>query len=265
MPSHGPADAALNDPYAGFSSFYEGWAAKYTDDVDFYVARALEVEGPVLELGAGGGRVAVAVAAAGRDVIAVDLSDSMIELGRARAVAEGVSDRITWIRADMRSFVADPPVDLVVIPFRAFLHMLTTDDQLAALESVRRSLTRSGRLILNFFQPDPAIAVRHDGSRRHEGTFVDDDGLRCETFIEAQLDVCSQILSARVSCDRYDGDTLVRTDDGSFRLRFVYRAEFEHLLARTGFELDALYGWFDGRPFEGDAREMIWIARKPDG
>ena len=36
----------------------------------------------------------------------------------------------------------------------------------------------------------------------------------------------------------------------------------EHLLALCGFEVEALYGWFDGQPFEDDSHEMVWIARK---
>jgi hypothetical protein len=71
-----------------------------------------------------------------------------------------------------------------------------------------------------------------------------------------------QLLKLRVGLDVYDGDA-ADTVETSFDLRIVYRYEFEHLLARAGFEVEALYGDFDERPLTGAAREQIWIARKP--
>jgi hypothetical protein len=47
------------------------------------------------------------------------------------------------------------------------------------------------------------------------------------------------------------------------KLRYVFRYEMEQMLKQTGFEVEALYGWFDGRPFEPNSSEMVWVARKP--
>ena len=48
----------------------------------------------------------------------------------------------------------------------------------------------------------------------------------------------------------------------SMRLRDVSRAEMDGLLEAAGFEVEALYGWFDGREFGPDSSEMVWLARK---
>lgn len=42
-------------------------------------------------------------------------------------------------------------------------------------------------------------------------------------------------------------------------MRF-FRFELEHLLARCGFEMTALYGDFDATRFKDDSPEMIFIA-----
>jgi hypothetical protein len=47
------------------------------------------------------------------------------------------------------------------------------------------------------------------------------------------------------------------------RLRYIFRFEMEHLLARVGFEIGALYGDFFGAPFEDSSPEMVWVARRP--
>ncbi len=49
------------------------------------------------------------------------------------------------------------------------------------------------------------------------------------------------------------------------RLQYVLKHEMESLLARAGFELEALYGSFDNEPFTAARSELIWIARRPDG
>ncbi len=46
-------------------------------------------------------------------------------------------------------------------------------------------------------------------------------------------------------------------------LRYFFRYEVEHLLARAGLRLAALYGNFDRSPLAGDSPEMIFVAEKP--
>ena len=251
------------DPYSILVDFYDQWAKPQKDDIPFYVKRATAVKGPVVELGAGTGRVAIPIARAGQDVVGVDLSGAMLTEASRRAAAEGVADKISFVEADMRTFVADPPVELVIVPFRGFLHLLTVEDQLAALRSIEASLVRGGRLVLNIFVPDPEVQVALNGRKTGHGEFVDERGRRCEMWGLPEYDVTSQLLHLRVGLDVYDGERLVDTIETGFDLRAIYRYEFEHLLARAGLEVEALYGWFDERPLDGDAREQIWVARKP--
>jgi SAM-dependent methyltransferase len=251
------------DPYSVLVDFYAQWAAHADDDIPFYVKRATSVRGPVVELGVGTGRVAIPIARAGQEVIGVDLSGAMLTEGARHAAAEGVSDKIQFVEGDMRAFVADPAVELVIIPFRGFLHLLTVEDQLAALEAIRRSLIPGGRLMLNILLPDPEIQVAQNGRKISHGDFIDERGRRCEMWAVPEYDVTAQVLRLRIGLDVYDGERIVDTIETAFDLRLIHRFEFEHLLNRAGFEIEALYGGFDERPLEGDAREMIWVARKP--
>ena len=45
------------------------------------------------------------------------------------------------------------------------------------------------------------------------------------------------------------------------KLRYTFRFEMEHLLARTGFEVEGLYGDCFGGAFEDSSPEMVWVAR----
>jgi ubiquinone/menaquinone biosynthesis C-methylase UbiE len=256
-------DEANEDGYLAFVGFYDEWVKDVTGDVDFYVHRAGESEGPMVELGVGTGRIAIPTARTGKHVLGVDVSAAMLAEGRTRAADAGVGDRITFVEADMSVHVADPPVTLVTIPYRSFLHMLTVEDQLACLESVRRSLVPGGRLILNMFVPDPSLVVAQDRRRNLHSEYIDARGRRCELWVIPEYEVTTQRITIRASVEAYEGERLVETTETALPVRMVYRYEMEHLLARAGFEVEALYGDFDERPLTEDCREMIWVARKP--
>ena len=251
------------DPYLAFVGFYDEWTRRVEGDVDFYVRRATAVPGPVVELGVGTGRIAIPTAQAGQRVIGVDLSASMLAEARRRAAEAGVSDRIAFAEADMRTFVAEAPVHLVTIPFRSFLHMQTTEDQLTCLGNVHRSLLPGGHLILNMFVPDPAFIVGQDRKRNLHSEFTDERGRRCEIWVTPIYEVTTQRVTIRAAVEAYEGERIVETTESELHVRMIHRFEMEHLLARSGFEVESLYGDFDERPLNEDGREMIWVARRP--
>jgi SAM-dependent methyltransferase len=250
------------DPYSIMVDVYDQWSSHMVDDVPFYVRRASESTGPIIELGAGTGRISIPIARAGVDVVAVDTSHAMLTEGARRASIAGVAGKIRWIESDMRDLVAEEPVELVIVPFRSFLHLLTTEDQLRALSSINRSLRPGGRLVLNFFTPSPDVIVALDGQRRLQTEFTDERDRRVEVWATNTYDVGTQRLDIDAEVLVFDGERLLDETEFTLRLRMIYRYEFEHLLARSGFELEALYGGFDERPYERPDDEMVWVARK---
>jgi SAM-dependent methyltransferase len=251
----------MTDPYLAFVGFYTDWSSEMEGDKEFYASLAAEA-GRMVELGAGNGRVAIPCALAGADVIAVDISQAMIDDGRKRAADAGAADRITWVHEDMRRYVASPPVPLVTIPFRSFLHMATVEDQLAALRNVHASLEPGGRLALNVFIPDPATIASQDGRKNFHASFSDERGRRCEMHAIPRYETGTQRIRMTAMCEVFDGERLVETAQADLELRMVYRFEMLHLLARCGFAIEAEYGWFDRRAVEADSRELVVVARK---
>lgn len=131
-------------------------------DIPFYVRAALDAQGPVLELGCGTGRTMLPIARAGATISGLDSSRWMLERCRARAASEppDVRARIDLHAGDMRDFDLGRTFALITIPFRAFQHLITVDDQVACLRSIYRSLTSGGRLILDLFNPSiPRLAL----------------------------------------------------------------------------------------------------------
>ena len=92
----------LDEFYTTYASHYDEVTRGVPGDVDFYMARYLEVVGPVVEVGVGTGRLAIPALQGGAEVIGVDLSSQMLAICRAKADAAGVAERLTTVEARMQ-------------------------------------------------------------------------------------------------------------------------------------------------------------------
>ena len=61
-------------------------------------------EGPVLELASGMSEQALSLSIAGREVLAVDISDVALDRLRARAADNGLANRLTCVQADLNTW-----------------------------------------------------------------------------------------------------------------------------------------------------------------
>jgi SAM-dependent methyltransferase len=230
--------------YDRIASIYDPWSRSVTEDVEFYVEQALAYGGPVVELAVGTGRIAIPVAAAGVDVIGVDSSPAMLGVARAAAKEAGVSERIDLRLGDLREPPVPERVPLAVCPFRSLLHMETEAEKLRALRAARELLEPGGSFVFDVFSPSREDIEETDGRwlEREPGIFE-----------RADWDEDARTLSLSV-----------RSNDGSattFGLHWLSAPEWLRLLDEAELDVEALYGWFDGRPHDGD-EDMVFVTRR---
>jgi SAM-dependent methyltransferase len=223
-----------------FAVDYEKWATVMTEDIPFYVELAREAAGPVVELAVGNGRVAIPVAqATGKPVLGIDISPAMLAQARANADAAGVE--LDLHEGDMRELTLAEPAALIYCPFRGLMHLPTWADRRRTFERIAASLQPGGRFAWNAFVFDHHIASRLDGQWQEEGP------------VRHRIDY--HPAHARIDL----------TLDGGHAIDLYWStpAEWEGLLDVAGLEVEALYGWFDRRPFDERSSEFVWVARKP--
>ena len=77
-----------------------------SEDVAFFAGMARWIGGPLLELGCGAGRLAIPLARAGADIVAIDISMRMLKGfgGRLAHESPKTRSRIKLVQADMRRF-----------------------------------------------------------------------------------------------------------------------------------------------------------------
>ena len=227
--------------YDAFAPVYDALAAVMTEDVPFYVELASAARGPVVELAVGTGRVAIPIVErTGRRVIGIDVSAAMLEVARQRAAEAGVE--LDLRQGDMADLALDEPTDLVICPFRAMLHLPDHDTRVRVMQRVRAALVPGGRFAWNAFVFDQAIADEIPGLWR------DDGGVRSRSTYD--------LAARRIDLELANGAVVY--------LWWVERDEWERAIAEAGLEIEALYGWFDRRPFDDASPEFVYVARRPE-
>ena len=237
-------------------------------DIAFFVELAREVGGPVLEVASGTGRVLIPTARAGIEIVGVDISERMLAVCRSRLNAEPpeVRSRVELHRADMCDFDLGREFRLATLPFRPFQHLLTVQDQIACLRNVWRHLSNSGRIVLDVFNPSLPLMVerKYLDEFGEEPEFTMDDGRRVvRRHRSVQRDYVNQILDGEIIYYVTHADGREQRLVHRYKMRYLFRFEAEHLLARCGFELEHVYADYDKSPYGSKyPGELLFVARK---
>jgi len=226
-------------------------------DVPFWLALADREGGPVVEWGAGTGRLALALAEAGHEVTAVEVSGTMAERGRKKGGA------VRWAVGDMRDAALGARYGLAVCAFNSFLCLPSVEDALVFLGNAKEHLLPDGLLGIEVsaFSPEELAGepvLRHDFSRALP------DGGRLDRLSLSRYDAASQLLDMRLFYERYDAaGALAEKRAHDLTIRVTNRDELLLMLRLAGFEAEAVYGGFEGEPFDGSSDHLIVLARHP--
>lgn len=153
---------------------------------------------------------------------------------------------------------------LVTIPFRPFQHLVTVEEQLACLGSIRRHVKPGGRLILDVFNPSLEGLTQPVGVESPpEAEFSMPDGRRVtRRFRIAERDRANQVNQIELIYDITHPDGRAERLVHAVLMRYLFRFEAEHLLARAGFTVQHLYSSYDKSPFGSSyPGELIFVAR----
>ncbi|MGY8827414.1 MAG: class I SAM-dependent methyltransferase [Candidatus Latescibacterota bacterium] len=246
--------------------FYDAYFTGVDGESEFYVDEALDVDGPVLELGCGTGRILLPIARAGVEIVGVDISDELLQILHGKLAAEDPSlyKRVELVEADMGGMDLERRFAAAFIPYRTFQHLLDPLDQQRALRCIGEHLEDEGRLVFNTF--DPLAELARDGFKTPlclDVDFIDaQTGHRVSVYYSRHADPEVQILEQELIFEEFtqDGQSLGR-QVSLLQLRWTPQGEMRYLLERCGFAVEALYGDFFGGPYPGFG-EQVWVVRR---
>lgn len=222
--------------------------SEWSEDRDFYLKLAGADPISILEIGAGTGLVARAMAEAGHDVTAIDPALAMLEIGKRSPFG----DRIRWLMGTAQEFAVNERFDLIFMTGHAFQVLLKDDDISRSLTNIRRHLKPGG--VFAFESRNPALPW--------ETIFNSAEKLPTEA---GSVPVEWRVLWRRGEFVRFD--THYQLPDGEriseSTLRFLPLDRLKDFVEKAGLEVESLYGDWDKSPFKPEtSREIILLARR---
>jgi ubiquinone/menaquinone biosynthesis C-methylase UbiE len=256
-----------------YAQTYDESVPDWEGEIEFYqelVAEARHKGKGLLEIACGTGRVAIRLAQKGTRVTGLDLSPKMLAVAREKS--KGMVN-IRWTEANMCAFELGETFGVAIIPGHSFQNLNTPQEQAACLECIHRHLEAGGKLVVH---------LDHQSIENVEwlGSLVGGKGGVFEAAEQFQHEKTGRLIRASrawsyepatqtaISTTNWEavdseGKVIDRWQTEPIRLHVVYRFEMEHLLARTGFLVEAVYGDFFKSPLDDKSVSMIWVARKP--
>ncbi|MCF2136725.1 MAG: class I SAM-dependent methyltransferase [Candidatus Thorarchaeota archaeon] len=242
--------------YDAIAEYYDLFAEN--DDIAFYRTIADEYGGPVLDLAAGTGRIAIALAQAGHTVTALEISPAMREImrGKRAKLDEEQQSQIKIVEGNMIDFDIGMQFSTIIIP-ASFGHAMTTEEQISLLKSVRKHLTKDGIFVLDLFPGGamPEHAEFENGPvQMTDGRIVTKRGI-------IDCDYVSHLLRLQLTYSVRLKDGSTKTIECETNAAIIFNREANLLIKMAGLQVIEEYGAFDRRPYSPDCGRRILLLQ----
>jgi SAM-dependent methyltransferase len=235
-------------------------------DLDLYLALADRADGPVLELAAGSGRIAVPLASAGHEVTGVDLDPAMLDRARRRAAAAGLPDgRLELVEADLLD-VRLPRAGrhaLAFIALNSIMLLSTRDAQRAAFRTLASHLAPGGLAAVDAWLPDAEDLGRFDGRLILEWIRTDASGTLVTKSGSALHDPSTGTIVLTAIYDEAEQGQPTRRWIRQDRLRLVSADELEAFAVEAGLRVETVAGGYDLGALAPNSERAVLIAERP--
>lgn len=241
--------------------YYDQAYRRRRHDVRFYTNLAMESGGPVLELGVGTGRVALAISKAGIEVVGVEPMAPMLDRARERLgkLPRATSERIELRKGTLERLRLRRKFPLVIAPFNVWMHLYTREEIERGFATVRHHLEPRGRFAFDVLLPDP-ISLAREPSKRYSGGEVPHprDGSRYRYSEYFSYDPFAQIETVMMDFEHPDDES--RSFCTPLTQRQFFPAELEALLHYNGFKVESHMGDFKGARIGAATESQVVIA-----
>ena len=239
-------------------------------DLDLYRALAARTGGPVLELAAGSGRVAIALAEAGFEVTAVDIDPAMLarldrKLSDAATANPELSARVHKVERDLigLELPAGPGFGLAIIALNSILLLDSHARQAAAVQALARYLAPGGVAVVDVWLPAADELARYDGRLSLEYVRTDPEtGLTVTKTASATHEPTRGIVELTCIYDEAEPGGHPRRWIRRDRLRLLGPDELTEMAEDAGLLVEVLAGSYDLEPLVNHDERAILIARR---
>ncbi len=231
-------------------------------DLTLYSDLAESIDGTILDVGCGTGRVMFHLAGEGHTIHGIDRSPQMLARARRKqSQRPDLRERCTLIEGDILSDPLPTRYDLVILPYNTFMHLHVEGEQERALAALAAALADDGQIVIDIPNAGEAFAAQDDGALTLERSFIEPEtGNMVMQQSVSRIDRTAGRQYISWIYDEIDAQSLVHRTVAPLVLRYVFPREMDLLLAAAGLRRIDHFGDYDGSPFEGECPRMIVVA-----
>ncbi len=220
----------------------------YDIDIDFFVSESLKVNGVVLELMSGTGRLSIPLLKKNVELHCVDYSKDMLAFFQKKLKKNHLQAEIYLM--DVCELAIGKQFKLIMIPFNSFSEILEPKRHRQAFRKIKEHLAPDGQFICTFH--NPALKLKKiDGKINFNGMFSMPDYKSLLLYSVLNYNESKKIVSGYQFYEIYNRyNKMIEKRYLEINFYLFTKDEIEELIHSTGFTINELYGDYSGSRFD---------------
>lgn len=236
------------------------------NDLPFYLEKAQQHGGPILEIACGTGRILLEIAKLGINIDGVDCSTDMLSIlqEKLQKQSPAIQQRVNLHEGDMRKFSLGKQYKLVLIPFRPMQHMYTIEDQISALNRAKEHLQPKGFLIFDVFYPNFKILDEEMNKEELDTEWIDSTSpqkIIRRYFVRNSVNKLQQYFEGEFIFRTFGANKLVKEERCPLKMNYYTYPHLLLLFKLCELKIVEEYGSFTKDPID-ICKEMIFVLRR---
>jgi len=236
-------------------------------DVSLYLALASRTGGPILEIAAGSGRIAIPLAEAGYEVTLVDIDAGMVARAKAAAgkLDPDVRARLAFVEENLvgLNLPGGPRFRLAILALNSILLLGTRELQQEALETMARHLVPGGLAVVDLWLPSAEELAHYDGRLSLEYVRPDPkSGLTVTKSAAAQYEPATGHVNLTVIYDEGKQGGAAHRWIREDRLTLLNASDLRSIDEAAGLVVEVVAGDYDLNAVSAHDERAILVARR---
>lgn len=231
----------------------------YVGELPLLLEWAGKVNGPIIDLACGTGRLTLPLAKEGYQLIGIDVHKGMLE--QAAKKAGKLNLDIQWLQQDCTNFQAGIRSPFIYMVGNSIQHFHTNEAQDQLLSSIKQHLQEDGIFIFDTRFPS-ANELLQPATEEYWKTYMDGEN-EIDLYTISSYDALKQI-QHYTTIRKYKDHSAKIIDEKitNISLRYTYPLEMERVLKEHNLEIVNVYKDWKGTSIDSDSDYVVYICRK---
>jgi SAM-dependent methyltransferase len=248
--------------YADWITKYYDYYVRFDSDIPFFLKELAGIQGEVLELMSGTGRLSVPLVEAGIRLTCVDSSSPMLGILHRKLASRKLTASL--IQQDICELKLDKRYKAIIIPFHSFAEIHAVEDQAKVLRKIHEHLDDNGCFICTLHNPPIRIKTVTGGLRLIGKYPVAGRKRTLLVWSNENYNQADHTVEGVQIYEEYDQTgTMLSRKAFDIRFSLLERKQFEDAAISAGFKVRHIYGDYSWSLFqEQSSPVMIFILSK---